>query len=516
MPYALVVSVKVVMGNLKPRDVFGMQASFDGGDRGLYALTRLREVSMLAHVIEVAPELLLQTYVAAYEFFIHNYAVSLVLAASIASSSYSLALNSGARFLRSEPIVEMSIGSAFFVGAIFARLMVCVLNFVEYGWRGTIFAGVIVGIRCVIFLYLDSELLKKDTLNIGGLKKCDLRQRSMSDDQTEEMTTIPGEAKNDETTPRPSVICACTYRLCKFIRSTVRGCVGTRGLRSCCKSSYLCRALVRLLYYFLALMPPVLLTSIIPLGGRNLTKDDGTKDDDFFATTFTLFDSNLDCQSVRNRLLSPLGKVMIALHVVENVVMLTILAAAPSTSTRADVAWRFLVGFVVAPMVFAGFMGLWLYSLTKDRERLWKDAIRDVADDDKLVCILRERLKPSNDTSEPTDEQLREHLHGLIDQGQLNNFQLRGRLEKLLHRPSRRRKVYPDDEPVSLGDEGQEPEVAAETSENQQLAGAVAADVEMKSVGGVKEADAAGDDEDDYTGETKVVDFVTGTVEISS
>ena len=97
------------------------------------------------------------------------------------------------------------------------------------------------------------------------------------------------------------------------------------------------------------------------------------------AFNIAFFGDPSDTQGVRSRLESPLAFIMIALHVVENLIMLGIIAAVPHRAQRAQVGAVPLVAFVVVPMLVAALSYFMLHVTTKDLEAKWTKALEAIA-----------------------------------------------------------------------------------------------------------------------------------------
>ena len=126
---------------------------------------------------------------------------------------------------------------------------------------------------------------------------------------------------------------------------------------------------------------------IVPLGYRSTSNDaavlwgsfdpsDGI--DNAFSIAF--FGQPSDTQGVRSRLESPLAYIMIALHVVENLIMFMIIATVPHLPKRgAQVSAVPLVAFVVVPMLVEATSYFMLHVTTKDLEAKWTKALEAIA-----------------------------------------------------------------------------------------------------------------------------------------
>ena len=79
---------------------------------------------------------------------------------------------------------------------------------------------------------------------------------------------------------------------------------------------------------------------------------------------------------------------MIALHVVENLIMLVIIAADPHRAQRAQVGAVPLVAFVVVPMLVEAASYFMLYVTTKDLEAKWTKAL------EAIIIRLKRGLPP--------------------------------------------------------------------------------------------------------------------------
>ena len=129
---------------------------------------------------------------------------------------------------------------------------------------------------------------------------------------------------------------------------------------------------------------------------------------------------------------------MIALHVVENLIMLVIIAADPHRAQRAQVGAVPLVAFVVVPMLVEAASYFMLYVTTKDLEAKWTKAL------EAIIIRLKRGLPPLPAAFKDMEKVLRgllysnptaarcEELIRRIQKGNLDDSDVREALDLLL------------------------------------------------------------------------------------
>ena len=134
-------------------------------------------------------------------------------------------------------------------------------------------------------------------------------------------------------------------------------------------------------------LPSLVIEMIVPMGLRRTMSDaentvfwgsiDRSNGMDN-ASNIAYFGSKYDTQGVRSRLQSPLAKIIISLHVVENLIMLGIISAEPHREQRAQVGAVPLVAFVVVPMLVEALSYFVLHVTAKDLEAKWIAALEAI------------------------------------------------------------------------------------------------------------------------------------------
>ena len=309
-PWTVIVWLDVWTGRKPPEAVFktvGLERSF-GENRLIWKFLK-----GLEFILEAAPEITLQSYVAAFEFFDDDKSPSLLLQLSIAVSVLSIAAGVATTYLCYETFRVQIWGTFFFAGALVARIAICVFAFVEFGHFAMIFVGSIVALRLAIFAHMSGWRVFSE----GNADPCSIRA-------------------------------------------------------------------LLLPLFLLVTLPALVIELFVPLGFRSNINDARTT---VFWGSFNprnglmntqgiaYLGQTFDTQGVRSRLESPLAFIMIALHIVENLVMLVIIAVLPHRAQRAQVGLVPLVEFVVVPMLVAVVPYAMVLVKTKDLETKWTTAL---------------------------------------------------------------------------------------------------------------------------------------------
>ena len=318
VPWAALLWLDVWTGQKPPEDVFStkdMEIKFNV--RNPKVIWKLMKA--LEFILEAVPELTLQSYAAAFEFFDDDKTPSVLLQLSITVSVLSIAAGVSTTYLWCETLKVQIWGAYFFAGTLIARIAICTFAFVEFGRFAMIFVAIVVVLRLGILGHMS-------------------RWRVIPDD----------------------------------------------GKKWRCSAKALLFPIVLLLT-----LPSLVIEMIVPLGLRNTSND---AENTFFWGSFdrskgignafniAFFGEKEDTQGVRSRLESPLAKIMIALHVIENLIMLVIIVAEPHREQRAQVGAVPLVAFVVVPMLVEAAAYYMLHRTTKDLETKWTKALLALVD----------------------------------------------------------------------------------------------------------------------------------------
>ena len=118
----------------------------------------------LEFILEAAPEITLQSYVAAFEFFDDDKTPSVLLQLSITVSVLSIAAGVSTTYLCYETLKVQIWGTCFFAGALIARIAICAFAFVEFGRFAMIFIAIVVVLRLGIFGHLSGWHVFADDL----------------------------------------------------------------------------------------------------------------------------------------------------------------------------------------------------------------------------------------------------------------------------------------------------------------------------------------------------------------
>lgn len=276
---------------------------------------RLTCVKMLESVLEATPQLVLQSYVAAY----HGRPTAL-LQTSIAMSVWSIAQGMSMSYFCYEHLRTQITGGLYFAATLVARIAVCVLGFIVSPRLGLAFAVWVVGSRLGLLSYLDWYWL----------------------------TNV-----DDAESPLAKG-CAVVRNVFVYVVFSVP----TLFVVSAVPLGYRVR-------YYGAEAESVVDTALWGTFDRNSG----------FAVAGNIYNFGnsepSDCQAIRTRFASPLAQILLTLHIVENLTMLTILCSG-------DVAFVTLTQFVVVPSLLAMLLYVLLYWGAKHTERQWKRELDNV------------------------------------------------------------------------------------------------------------------------------------------
>ena len=152
VPWAVIIWLDVWNSRKPPEDVFGT-TGLDDGFGNSKAIWKFMKA--LEFILEAAPEITLQSYVAAFEFFDDDKTPSVLLQLSITVSVLSIAAGVSTAYLCYESFKVQIWGTCFFAGALIARIAICAFAFVEFGRFAMIFVAIVVVLRLGIFGHMN-------------------------------------------------------------------------------------------------------------------------------------------------------------------------------------------------------------------------------------------------------------------------------------------------------------------------------------------------------------------------
>lgn len=276
---------------------------------------RLTCVKMLESVFEATPQLVLQSYMAAY----HGRPTAL-LQTSMAMSVWSIAQGMSMSYFCYEHLRTQIAGGLYFAATLVARIALCVMGFIASPRLGLAFAVWVVGSRLSLLSFLDWYWL----------------------------TNV-----DDADSPLAKG-CAVVRNVFFYVVFSVP----TLVVVSAVPLGYRVR-------YYGAEAESVVDTALWGTFDRNSD----------FAVAGNIYNFGnsepSDCQSIRTRFASPLAQILITLHLVENLTMLAILSIN-------DASFVAMMQFVVVPSLVAMLLYVLLYWGAKHTEAEWKRELDNV------------------------------------------------------------------------------------------------------------------------------------------
>ena len=332
--WAVLIWLDVWNGRMEPEDVFGtkdMNIDFFIVDGSHNAKSLWKYTKVLEFILEAAPEITLQSYVAAFEFFNDGITPSVLLQLSITVSVLSIVAGLSTSYLCYETLKVQIWATCFFAGALIARIAICAFAFVEFGRFAMIFVAIVVALRLGIFAYMSAWTLFADVADFFG----------------------DGEWLHN------CIVFATAYVIIPIAPTVI-------------------------------VLPALVIEMIVPLGLRN--NSNNSRNTVFWGSvdrsrgyknimSIAFFGDHKDAQGVRSRLTSPVAYIMIALYCVENFIMMVIVAVEPHRAQRAKVGDVPLVAFVVVPMLAAAASYYMVHVTTKDLEDKWTKALEAIVKD---------------------------------------------------------------------------------------------------------------------------------------